>query len=374
MAVEFNVDSKKHSKKNQKKDVPAKPGVQRFSAFLWLADDVQHETKEVSTSLVWAHVLGSRVNEAIYFLKVGDKYLYLQPYVPVCETLKKTQTSKVQIRGFRPDDPTLPLMTVEEKAGQGRQRYTGVEADDIDANTLSPAKVTLNIEHPCNGIEHSWDSWQLEQNEFLTYIAKLVCKRKVYGDKEQVALNVCIDGVRMQIEGKVDKTMRESGFQPPVHAWVYREERATLESAIMNDVASAIRETEGMDTSSKGDQCNDDSDIEESFLSLKKSKDKPKPKPEPTPPPTPQPTPHPIPQQKNHELRLYLRLPTEEKVMEVVSRATTIKQIKSMLFEQEDLDRRTKVTISFEKAKLPDEITVQGAQLENNSILDVSYN
>ena len=398
MAVQFNVDNKRHTKKSEK-DVPAKPGVQRFSAFIWLADGVQHETKVVSTSLVWSHALGLRVNEAIYFMKVGDKYVYLQPYVPICETLKKNKTSKVSIRGFRPDDPTLPHIAVEEKTGQGRQRYTDLEADDIDANTLSPTKVTLNIEHPCNDIEHSWDSWQLEQNEFLTYIehpcndiehswdswqleqnefltyiAKLVCKRKVYGEQESVALNVCIDGVRMQIEGKADKTMRESGFQPPVQAWVYREEKATLETAIMNEVSSALREAEDMDTSSEDNHSTEGSDLEERNLSLKKSKDKPLPPAKTTPKPKPQPTPHPIPQPKNHELRLYLRLPTEEKVMEVVTRSTTIKQIKSMLCAQEDLDPRAKITISFEKAKLPDEITVQGAQLENNAILDVSYN
>ena len=368
MAAEYTLDNKKHERKNQKKDVPAKPGVQRYCATIWLADDVQHETKDVSTSLVWAHALGERVNEAIYFVQVGSKYIYLQPYVPVSEMLRKVEGKKVHIRGFRPDDPTMPLMTAEEKTSRSRQRYNDVEAEDVDAKTLSPETVTLIIEHPCNGIEHTWPEWKLEQNEFLSYVAKLVCKRKVYGDKDQVALNVCIDGVRMQIEGRGDKTMREGGFLPPVHAWVYREEKATLESSILNEVAASIRDSK--DKSSGGDYCSDDSDIDESFLTLRKTKDKPKPKPEPTP----HPTPHPLPQPKNQQLRLYLRLPTEEKVMEVVSRNTTIKQIKGMLMEQEDLDRRTKVTMTYQKAKLPDEITVQGAQLENDCILEVSYN
>ena len=360
--AEYIREGKRHEKKKQKKDVPARPGVQHYCATIWLADDVQHETKDVSTSLVWAHALGERVNEAIYFAQVDNKNVYLQPYVPVNEILKNIEGKKILIRGYRPDDPTLPLMTADEKTSRRTQRYNEIKSEDVDTNTLSPDTATLVIEHPCNGIEHSWPGWQLEQNKFLSYVAREVCKREVYGKKDQVALNVCIDGVRMHMEGKADKTMREGGFQPPIHAWVYREEKATLESYVLKGVQATIDDSE--------DSYNDDSDIDESILSMKKRKDTPKPKPDQPP----QPTPHQLPEPDQHQIRLYLRLPTEEKVMEVVSRNTTIKQIKGMLMEQEDLDRRTKITMSYEKAKLPDEITVQGAQLEQNCILDVTYN
>lgn len=310
MAVQFMIssssDNKRHSKKSER-DMPARPGVQHFAAHIWLADDVEHETKEVSESLVWSHVIGVRINEAIYFLKVGDKYIYLQPYVPVCETLKRNEVSKASIRGFRPDDPTLPHLEVEEKKSHVKQVYTTLGSEDIDSTALSPKKVTVDIQHPCNVIEHSWPSWQLEQNEFLTYIAQLVCKRKVYGE-ELVALNVCIDGTRMQIDQKRSKTMRDSGFNPPVQAWVYREQKATLETGTMNEVASALQE-EDIDTSSGEELSIADSDLEDEKLSMRKSKDQPKTSKAPPRAP-PKAKPHPKPTKQ--DMRLYLRLPTEE--------------------------------------------------------------
>lgn len=378
MSVQLNISSsseaRTHHRRKSERDMPARPGVQQFSACIWLADKVEHETKEVSGSLVWSHVIGTRINEAIYFLQVGGKYVYLQPYVPVCETLKRNDIKKASIRGFRTDDPTLPTLEVEEKRSHIKQTFSTLSSDDIDSNALSPDKVTVDIQHPCNVIEHTWKSWQLEQNEFLKFVAQLVCRLKVYGE-ELVALNVCINGTRMQIDPNENKTMRDGGFEPPVQAWVYREQKATLETVIMGEVARAL-EGEDVDASTDEELSIADSDVEDDKLSLRKSKPPPV-EPTKTPAKTPAKTPvkpKPHPKQTKQDIRLYLRLPTEEKVMEVVTKSTTIKQIKSMLCEQEDLDPRTKITMSFEKAKLPDEITVQGAQLENNAILDVAYN
>lgn len=351
-------DMKVHKKNRSEHDVPARPGVQRFTACIWLADNVEKETKEVSKSLLWSHVFGTRINQAIYFVKSRDRYSYLAPYTPVYVTLEETNQKHLIVRGFRLDDPTLPELEVEQKRIHVSTVYSSIGSDDIDSTSLSPDKVTIEIQHPCNLIEHTWQTWKLEQNTLLQFIAELVSKLKVYGD-DLVALNVCIDGTRMQIDPKKSKTMRESGFNPPVQAWVYREQRSTLETGDMLTAARALQ-GEDMDTSSEEDLSIAEAEVEDDKLTLRRSKAPPKAKPQPKP--------------TKQDLRLYLRLPTEEKVMEVVNPMTTIKQLKSLLCEQEGLDPRAKITISFEKAKLPDEITVQGAQLANNAILDVAYN
>ena len=120
----------------------------------------------------------------------------------------------------------------------------------------------------------------------------------------------------------------------------------------------------GMDIEGKEmDTSGEEEDLQLRDLDLRRRKQPPSPskKVEPT---------HP----QQAKLRIYLRLPTEDQIMKEVDQTTNIRSLKKTSIEQLDMDPRTKLSIKYKSAKLPDGITIGGARISNGDILDVAYN
>ena len=82
------------------KQKPPPSGVQEYSAQIWFSDQIEKETKVVSASLFWTHVLGNRSETTAYFEVSGDVPKYIKLYETVNVLATKLDTKTLKVRGY----------------------------------------------------------------------------------------------------------------------------------------------------------------------------------------------------------------------------------------------------------------------------------